>query len=538
VTNLQARARWKWRSRPALGLVALAVALTAFVAAHSAGAATERVTASGVLVVDNAFNNRLLDPHREASNTANLVFRAVYDTLLTFKGDDYTPRPAVATSWKVSDDDRSITFQLRKDVVFADGTPLTAKDVVFSYARLFNLKVTQSFLLRGLKLRATGKYSVVLESDTPNPALIRIVANPSLSIVNRKLVAANGGTAAANAANLDKAEPWFSKNSAGSGPYVLTEFVPQQQITLEVNTRYWGPKPRFKKVIIRNMPAAAQLLNVQRGTREIAIDVPALEVESLLDNKNVQIWRGPGTNIFYLTVNQTPGATVASNAKILEAIRLGLDYDAIVKLGGPGSARLAGMIPNGLLGSLSADKAVKRNVARAQQLVQESGIKDPAFEVSYVAGFSFAGVSLESLAQKVQSSLQEIGLKPSLIGRPLNTHLQLRAQKKLEVNVGLISMTYPDPNAYLAFAPDGNQAAFISFQDATASSLAARAQATIDDAKRAALFTQFQDRLNQVSGLIPTFQPAAVLVASPKLTNVVRNGIWYIDLAAVSEKAG
>ena len=519
-------------------LLSLAIALA--VAAgltQSAGAAGERSSASGVLVVDNVFNNKNLDPHREASVTANMALHAMYDTLLTFRGKDYTPVPSVATSWKVSDDDRSITFTLRKDIVFSDGTPLTAKDVVFSYARLYNLKGVQSFLLRGLKLRAIGKYQVVLESDTPNPALLRIVESPNLGIVNRKVVAANGGTAALNAATTDKAEAWLSQNSAGSGPYVIKDFTPQQQITLEVNPKYWGPTPRFKRIVIRNMPSAAQLLNVQRGTREIAIDVPALLIPTVAGNKDVQAVVAPGTNIFYLTVNLTPGVTDASNPKILQALRLAIDYDALMALGGPGTARLPGMVPVGFLGSLPADQAIKRDVAKAKQLVAESGLKEVSFELATVSGFSFSGISLETVAQKLQSSFAEVGLKSTIRLRPIGLHLQVRAERKLEVNIGLPSLSYPDPNNYLAYAPNGVQALFFGYtNDPVATALADQAQKTIDDTKRAALFVKYQQRLNAVSAFTPIMQPAEALVASARLTNIVRNGIWYVDLARVGER--
>ena len=133
---------------------------------------------------------------------------------------------------------------------------------------------------------------------------------------------------------------------------MMKEYVPGQSITMVANPKYWGPKPRFKTVVIRNMPTAAQLLNVQRGSREVAVDISPIDAASLDSNKAVVVVRGLGGKIFYLTVNMKPGVTVASNPLLLEAIRYGLDYDGITALGGPASPRLAGMIPVGLLGAL------------------------------------------------------------------------------------------------------------------------------------------------------------------------------------------
>ena len=116
---------------------------------------------------------------------------------------------------------------------------------------------------------------------------------------------------------------------------MMKEYVPGQSITMVANPKYWGPKPRFKTVVIRNMPTAAQLLNVQRGSREVAVDVSPIDAASLDSNKAVEVIRGLGGKIFYLTVNMKPGVTVASNPLLLEAIRYGLDYDGITALGGP-----------------------------------------------------------------------------------------------------------------------------------------------------------------------------------------------------------
>ena len=82
-----------------------------------------------------------------------------------------------ARSWRASEDAKRFTFQLRRDVHFADGTPLTSADVVFSFRRLINLKGNPSFLLGGVTVAAAGPYAVVLRSKTPNTAIPTIVAN-------------------------------------------------------------------------------------------------------------------------------------------------------------------------------------------------------------------------------------------------------------------------------------------------------------------------------------------------------------------------
>ena len=122
----------------------------------------------------------------------------------------------------------------RRNVHFADGTPLTSADAVFSFRRLINLKGNPSFLLDGVTASARGRYTVVLRSTTPDTALPSILTNTSLGIVNSKLVRKHGGTSAVGADKSDKAEQWLNSaasRGAGSGPYLLQRYSTTSQIT-------------------------------------------------------------------------------------------------------------------------------------------------------------------------------------------------------------------------------------------------------------------------------------------------------------------
>ena len=146
------------------------VALVAAVAAYgstssSSGVATAaKAAASGTLVIDRSFEIKTADPQRAFEPTASIVNRGMYDTMFTYKGTDVAhPVPLLAKSWRAYRDAKRFTFNLRTDVKFADGTPMTAADVVFSYRRLINLKGNPSFLLAGVTVSSPSKYVVVLK---------------------------------------------------------------------------------------------------------------------------------------------------------------------------------------------------------------------------------------------------------------------------------------------------------------------------------------------------------------------------------------
>ena len=359
------------------------VVLVSLAAVAAADAQRSTSTASSTLVVDKSFDLKTSDPQRQFEPTGGIVDRALYDTLLQFKGADVAhPAPDVARRWTVSKDAKKYTFFLRKDVRFSDGTKLTSKDVVFSYKRLINLKGNPSFLLSGITVSAKGLYTVVLKSKTPNPAIPGSSPTRRSAIVNSKVVQAHGGTDAANADKTDKAEAYLNTTSAGSGPYVLKSFSTTSQVVLTANPKYWGKtKPHFTTVVLRNVNAAAQLLDVQRGTNEISLDLSPDQSKGL---SGVQVHQVPSANVWFLFANSNPKVSpVSSNPHIQAAIRYALDYKGYVRLAGSGAVQAAGVVPSMFLGALPQSDALKQNVAKAKSELAASGIKSPTLSLEF-----------------------------------------------------------------------------------------------------------------------------------------------------------
>src|SRR6202171_2198519 len=259
--------------RPAAMVVASAV-LAAFVALTACGGGSTTTTTNHVLVIDKSCDMKTADPHREFEVSGGIVAKALYSTLLTFKGSDSaTPVPLVASSYTASSDAKTFTFKLRTDIKFSDGTPLTSADVAFSFNRLINIKGNPSFLLAGITVSAPDASTVVLTSSTANPAIPFIIPNPALGIVNSKVVKAHGGTDQPGADKSDTAEAFLNTTSEGSGPYSLKSFSTTTEVDLTANPSYFGAKPFYNTVVVRNIQAPTQLIDIQKGTDEGAIDL-------------------------------------------------------------------------------------------------------------------------------------------------------------------------------------------------------------------------------------------------------------------------
>lgn len=427
-------------------------------------------------------------------------------------------------------------------MTFSDGSPLTSADVVFSLKRLVNVKGPGSFLLDGTTVAAPDAKTVTVTSKTSNPALLRILATPPTSIVNKKVLEANGGSAAANADKADKAEAFLQKTSAGSGPYVLEQAQQNQQYTLSANPKYSGKFSGFPKVVVRNMAAPTQLLNVQRGANEIALDLSAQQAQTLKGNDALQVTTDASVNVFDVEANMDPKVSPTGNAAVRKAIRLALDYEGYKRLSGVGAVQAPGVIPSQFLGALPPGEVVKQDLEAAKAALAGANAGKVKVKLAYPSDATPNGVSFASVAQKVKSDLGKIGIEVDLKGSPAVTFLQDYAAGKNQMSVSYWGPDYPDPNDYLVYAPGApgtSRAADNKYgkdADPELAALAAKAGSTLDDTERGKLFQDFQRKLNEDSPFFPLLQPAQAIAGSQNLSNVVLDPTYTLNIPGVGQR--
>lgn len=520
--------------RPGTTVMVSAV-VAAFVILTACGGGNTTPT-NHVLVVDKSFDMKTADPQREFEVSGGIIAKALYSTLLTFKGSDSAkPMPAVASSYSASTDAKTFTFKLRTDIKFSDGTPLTSADVVFSFNRLINIKGNPSFLLDGVTVSAPDATTVVLSSTTPNPALPFIIPNPALGIVNSKVVKAHGGTDQPGADKSDQAESFLNTTSAGTGPYTLKSFSTTSEVDLTANPSYWGPKPFYNTVVVRNIQAPTQLIDIQKGSNEIALDLSPDQASTLSGSSSLQVKAVPGPNVFFLLADDNPKvSSITSNKHFQNAIRYGLDYKSFVQLAGAGAIQTPGVVPSMFLGALTQSDAAHRDLVKAKAELAASGISNPTVNLGFPSDFTLNGISFSTLAQKIQANLQEVGIKVNLTGSPISVALADYRAGKEQLGVWLWGPDYPDPNDYLVFLPGqlvGLRAGWAAGADPALEALGVKAGSTTDNTARGQLFQQIQKQLNSEGPFFPLIQPGQVIVATKGVTGADYNPTWTLDVS-------
>jgi len=525
-----------------LALVAAAVLTASGLVAcgsgsSSGGSSGGAGSGGGTLVIDSSFDLKTVDPGREYELTGQMLTKGMYETLLTFANNDLTkPVGDLASSYTLSPDAKTLTLTLAQGRVFSDGTPITADDVVFSLQRLIGMKGNPSFLLDGVTVAKKDDSTVVLTSATPNAALPFILPNPALSVVNSKVVTANGGTTD----EKDAAEKYLNGASAGSGPYVLKSLDVASQAVLTKNPKYNGPdKPAYDTVVVRNVNAATQVLNVQKGDSQVALDLSGDQVKSLNTGK-VTVTSGPSAYTIFLLLNQGAAVSPAtSNPQYVSAVKKAIDYAGLLGVAGTGAVQPAGIIPSLIAGTLPPSDALKQDVVGAKSALAASGMAGQKPKLAYPSDLTLNGLSFQTLAEKLQSQLAAAGIAIDLAPAPVATELDNYRNGKEQMGLWYWGPDFPDPSNYLAFAPGGligKRANWPATAAPEINAVATQAGATADTAQRDALYQQFQQGLNASGPFIPLVQPPSNVVTATSVTGATYNPIWTVDVGTIGAK--
>src|SRR5215475_13124678 len=404
---------WTFR-KLCLALIVALIALAGTLVAPTAAAAADKSTL--VLGVDIS-DTRTFDPARQFEYSPPTTIRAVYESLITLSPGDYvTLRPLLAESWKMVDGGKAWEFKLRKGVKFTSGNPLTAEDVKFSFERLANIKDQPADMAENLgPIEVVDPQTVRISMADKTQPLLTLFTSVTYSVYDSKTVMAQGGTSGKDAEKADKATAWLDTHSAGTGPYVLTGWTRNQEVTMERNKNYWRAPAAFEKVVVRHIAdGGAQVLALRRGDIDAALNLSTDQLDSLAKDTNVKIVSTPSLDFVYMTLTNSADMNQALGKKAArQAVQAAIDYDGIIKgLMGGHAMRPATYIPIGLGRSteaLTKEIGPKQDLARAKKLLADAGLPNGfTFKLSYGKA-AIGGTTYDLIAQKVRSVAWSIG---------------------------------------------------------------------------------------------------------------------------------
>jgi len=402
-------------SRLPVGLRVLAV-VALFLLAACTGGGSATSGESRELIVARDMDLTSLDPARAYCDTCQIYLAAVYQTALGVDPQDVTRKvPRLAASWSASPDSREFTFELDPAARFADGSPVEAKDVKWSWERVAHLQGSPSYLMAGYEeITTPDPHTVVVTFAQSNSAFLDIVTASYMGIVNSDVAAEHGASAEPDAATTDTSEEWFLQNSAGSGPFVLTSYTPNEELVLGRNDAFWQQGSPFPGVRIKQVKdSTSQLQQLQQGDVDIAMQISLDSVDQLRNASDVTVQTVDSYNFVYLALSPGatgPGAAELSDPRVRSAIKLAIDYQGLLDTTVRGFGKpQAAPIPNGFSGSDGFPDPVQ-DLARATSLMAEAGLSGGFAVRAVYPQVNVYGVDFNVMMQKVEQDLTKINI--------------------------------------------------------------------------------------------------------------------------------
>ncbi|WP_298244161.1 ABC transporter substrate-binding protein [uncultured Bradyrhizobium sp.] len=449
----------------------------------------------------------------------------------------------LAESFSVSPDGLKLTFKLRPDAKFHDGSPVTAEDVKWSLDRCVTAPVLGKAQLLTGSLTSADQFKVIdpltLEVTLPRPDKLAL---PNLATVYPIII--NSKLAKSHATPEDPwALSWLKENEAGSGAYVVETFKPGEQAIARRNEAWNRGSPdkpaSFKRLIIQSVPEPATRANlVERGDADLAIDLQASDVQALESKGKLKVISTPQYNaVTFISMNNK--IPPFDNVNVRRAVAAALPYDDMFKaaLFGRGTPLFGASWPDGTppSGGYPIPQPVKLDLEKARAYLKEAGMPE-----GFATTFSFnvgQAATAEPMAALVKESLEKIGIKVDIQKLPdaqMSTSIN---EKKLPFFTEGIVAWLPSTDYFYRNFYTGNQRwNYSSTDNAELEKIAQAARFEPDKAKYEAEGKELNAIHFEQMFQVPLWQPAQDAVMVANLDGYVYQFTRQVDYRNLSRK--
>ena len=389
----------------------VAAAPAAQTTAPRSGEAAQEVS-SGTFVALLTRGAEDIDPHFNYSAVASAVAFAVYEMLLSLKGESTDEfEPGLAASWEVSADQATYTFHLAPDVLFQDGTLANAQAVKDSYTRWIELdgapvSVITRFCDSPDKMEVVDDLTLRFNLGSPQPLFLSAMASSYGPMVISPTAIAENATE-----DDPYAHEWAMQYAVGSGPYLLESNSLTDGFVFKRFDDYhrgWAGN-HFDELILRVVPEDAtrrQLLErgeADAASQNLAVDV----VDELRSNPDVQVIEYPSTNVRWTIMN----APRLQTKEVRQGFSYAFPYDDVINAVYKGLMTRCGPLPDTVRGYDPNVFLYETDLDKAKQLILAGGFQEGDV-------FEFIVDSNQTteltVAQLFQANVQQMGFELAL----------------------------------------------------------------------------------------------------------------------------
>ncbi|QGM80595.1 ABC transporter substrate-binding protein [Otariodibacter oris] len=473
-----------------------------------------------------------LDPQKMEGTNESLLARQLFEGLVNTDENDKII-PGVAERWEYSDDNKTLTFYLRKDAKWSNGDPVTANDFVFAWQRLVDPNTAAPYatylefmkmenvadIVAGRKspdtlgVKALDDYTLQLTLTAPVSYAAELVQHSSLYPVNKKVVEQYGD-------NWTRPE-----NFVGNGAYKIAERVLNEKVVLERNPNYWNDK----ETVINNatfyiLTESAGISRYRSGELDLAY-IPS----TLYKDKNFrqeygdQIFtsRKLGTFTYEMNLAKPP----FDDIRVRKALDLALDREIITdKVLGFGQMPTYRFTPPYIGAGEKiqqpeyANWTQKQRNAEAIKLLEEAGYsKSNPLKTDLLyntnEGLKDIAVAATSIWKKNLANMVNISLR----NMEWKTFLDTKNQKNYTLAFNAWIADYNDASTFLTYYLSNSEQNKIGFKSEKFDKLMQDSYYVKTEDERADLYAQAEEELGNNHPFVAIYHYAGLLIKNPKL---------------------
>jgi peptide/nickel transport system substrate-binding protein len=411
------------------------------------------------------------------------IMNSIYSGLVKYKLGSWDIEPDLALSWDISADNKEITFHLRKGVQFQKGYgELTADDVKFSFERIID---------PAQKSPESGTWAALDHVEVIDPYTVKLVLkNPSASLFTSTLPL-NAGFIVSKKA-VEKMGDSYGLNPVGTGPYQFDHWTPGQETVLVAYKDYFGAAPKIGKLIFVPIEETG---TVEDALKTGEIDVGGISLNSIKAfqaNPDFNVYLKPGLKYWWIgfTVNTPPFDKV----QVRQAVRDAIDVDAILQAAFNGVPQRGNtMFPPGMLGRWEDAPAYKPDLAKAKSELAAAGYPN-GFNVTFLMWTSDTNTII---GEVVKSQLEKIGINVTVVVEEVGAfNTATTSGKDNNFHISFFATTV-DPGYATEWFQCGQKWNLSKWCNPQYDALWKQADAEMDPQKRAALYVQMQEIIDQ-----------------------------------------
>jgi peptide/nickel transport system substrate-binding protein len=502
----------------------LALALTLLLSL--AGCAKKPDSRTLVMIIEASPLN--LDPRVGTDAQSERIYELLFDALLR-RDEHFNVVSGLAERWEMPDP-QTYVFHLRPGVRFADGQPLTSRDVKWTFDSLLQKKIRST---------KAATYQFVTAVDAPDPATVVFhLSQPWATLLF------NVSEGAIGIVPYGAGED-FSQHPMGSGPYRLVRNLTDNEVVIERNPNYWGEPPRTERVRFAIIPdTTTRALELRKGSADLLMNaLTADTVRTLRQDPKIQIETGPGTTYTYIGMNLRD--PILKDVRVRQAIAYAIDREPMIRyiwrdLVEPASSVLPpqhwAFDPNA--------KQYNYDPAHAKQLLDEAGYLPGRDGIRFRLSLKTTAEEWNRLlAAILQQQLREVGIALDIRTSEFATFYTDVQKGAFQIFTGLrwLAGSNQDPDIFeyafhsTSIPPRRANRGFYSNPKVDALIDAGRKE--LDQQKRREIYLQVQELLNQDLPYIHLWYFDTVIVHSARVKYVRADPMGNYDFLTRVELA-